>query len=228
MPNLGSNYQFSAPTGGTQGPGSAAIAGGYNAAIGQLNNSLNLAGNTTSGQLNALQTQLHQNQGNVNQGLQNAGLGNSTILQTQQQAPLESYNQGVLNAQNQGALLQMGAYNNLASTLTGGGQAIANYYSPFAQQQAQTNVSQLNQNNLQNYSNLMNAQNQTFQPNSVVSSAQNAANAAQNNSSPMTPQQIAASGYMQQLNNTGQQPYSALGSTISGDGYNSTQTGQYT
>lgn len=94
---------------------------GYTSALSNLQNSLNLAGNTTSGQQMALGQQLQQNQGQVQQGLINSGLGNSTIAQTMQQAPLQTYNQGMLNAQNQGALLQMGAYNNLANMAAQGG-----------------------------------------------------------------------------------------------------------
>lgn len=132
-------FQFQGIGGGTQAPGSAAIAGGYNAALGALNNSLQLAGNTTSGNQMALGTQLNQNLGNIQQGLNNSGLANSTILPTENQAAYNTYNQGTLNNQNQGALTQMSAYNNLASTLAGGGQAEANYYSPFALQTAQYN-----------------------------------------------------------------------------------------
>jgi hypothetical protein len=106
---------------------------GYASALGNLTNSLNLAGNTTSGQISALGQQLQQNQGQVQQGLINSGLGNSTIAQSAQQAPLQTYNQGVLNAQNQGALLQMGAYNNLANTAAQGGQQISNLSQPYQQ-----------------------------------------------------------------------------------------------
>lgn len=108
---------------GTPSPASQ----GYNAAIQNLTNASNLAGNTTSGQLNALSQQYQQNQSNTQQQLINSGLGNSTILNSAEQAPLQSYNQGVLNTENQGNLLQMNALQSLANTEAQGGNALQNY-----------------------------------------------------------------------------------------------------
>lgn len=128
--------------GGTSTPGANAITQGYNTGYNNLLQALGQAGNTTSGQMMGLNQQLQNNQANVRQGLTNAGLGNSTIMQSAEQAPLQTYNLGAANVQNQGALLNMGAYQNLANMAAQGGNTLAGYYSPFGQQGAQQNLQQ--------------------------------------------------------------------------------------
>ncbi len=108
----------------TQFSGSNPAIQGYNAALTNLGQAYNLAGNTTSGQLQGLQQQLGQNQASVTQGLTNAGLANSTTLPNELQAPLQTYNLAAANVQNQGALTQMGALENLANMSANAGNAI--------------------------------------------------------------------------------------------------------
>ena len=127
---------LSAPT--ATGPGSqgaGALTGGYGAAISNLANSLQNTQNLYAGQQNQAGQQLQQNQGRVQQGLVNSGLGNTTVAQTMQQAPLQTYNNAMLNltgAQNQ-ATSQ--GYGQLAGMQAQGGQATANYMAPFVQSQ---------------------------------------------------------------------------------------------
>lgn len=78
----------------------------YDIAMNRLNRSLKLGQNTTSGEMTQAQQQLQQNQGRVQQGLINSGLNNTTVAQTMQQAPLQTYNQAIENIQNHGALNQ--------------------------------------------------------------------------------------------------------------------------
>ena len=108
----------------TQFSGSNPAIQGYNAALTNLGQAYNLAGNTTSGQLQGLQQQLGQSQASVTQGLTNAGLANSTTLPNELQAPLQTYNLAAANVQNQGALTQMGALENLANMSANAGNAI--------------------------------------------------------------------------------------------------------
>lgn len=132
--------------------GIAPMQQGYNQALQSLQQSLQASNNTTSGAMNQLGQQLQQNQGNVQQGLINRGLDNTTVSQTMQQAPLQTYNQGALNVQNAGAERQMQAYNSLAGMQAQGGAGLSNYLSPFLQsnlgQQALAN--QTTQNQFQN------------------------------------------------------------------------------
>lgn len=89
---------------------------GYNAAMGSLNQSLQASNNLVSGGQMQLGQQLQQNQGNVQQNLVNKGLGNTTVAENMQQAPLQTYNQGMLNLQNAAAKDQMGVYGQAAQT----------------------------------------------------------------------------------------------------------------
>jgi len=127
-------------------PGAGAQVGGYNNAMQQLQNSLNASKNTTSSQQMQLGQQLQNNQSQVAQSLTNRGLGNTTVANTMQQAPLQTYNMGMAQVANQDALRQMGAYNNLAQMSAQGGQAISGMAQPYAQSQYQMNMLQ----NLQN------------------------------------------------------------------------------
>lgn len=136
MPNM---LGAPASLGSVQNPGmnvgtaGAPMTQGYSQALQALQNSLQASQNTTSGQMMGLQQQLQQNQGKVQQGLINSGLGQSTVAQTMQGAPLQVYNQGAANVQNQGAERSMGAYNNLASMYAQGGNAMSQYMNPYVQ-----------------------------------------------------------------------------------------------
>jgi hypothetical protein len=125
--------------GGTSQPGAQAISQGYATGYQNLLAALAASQNTQSGQQAMLGNQLQNNLGNVQQGLTNSGLANSTIMQSMKQAPLQTYNLGMLNSQNQGNLINMGAYQNLANMAAAGGQALGGYYSPFGQAQAAYN-----------------------------------------------------------------------------------------
>src|SRR6202043_71754 len=80
--------------------------------------------------------QLQQNQGNVQQSLANRGLGNTTISNVMQQVPQQTYNMGMAQVANQGAMRQMQGYNNLAQMQAQGGQAMSQMQQPYAQTNA--------------------------------------------------------------------------------------------
>lgn len=82
------------------GPGGSALAGGYKNALGNLSNSMKMLRGSDSSQLMGAQQELQQNQGKVQQGLINSGLGNTTVAQTMQQAPLQTYNNQVAGINN--------------------------------------------------------------------------------------------------------------------------------
>lgn len=116
-------------------PGSAPQTSGYNAAQANLLNSLQGTQNLYAGQQQQAGQQLQQNQGRVQQNSINSGLGNTSVAQTLQQAPQQTYNNAMLNiagAQNQA---QSQAYGQLAGVQAQGGQAASNYAAPFAQSQ---------------------------------------------------------------------------------------------
>ena len=121
---------FGSPVGTTQ-PGTPN--GGYNNAINSLNNALTSANGEYSGAQAGLQSQLAQNQGNVQQNLTNTGLGNSTVAQTMQQAPLQTYNQGMLNLAN----AQQQANTNIYGQEAGVYQGAAQTANQYQMQQAQ-------------------------------------------------------------------------------------------
>lgn len=70
-----------------------------------LNQALTANNQAYGGQSNQLAQQYQQNAGNVQQNLINSGLGNTTVAQNMAQAPLQSYNNAMLNllGQQQGA-----------------------------------------------------------------------------------------------------------------------------
>jgi hypothetical protein len=140
-------------------PGSGAQVGGYNNAMAQLQNSLNASKNTTSSQQMQLGQQLQNNQSQIGQSLTNRGLGNTTVANTMQQAPLQTYNMGMAQVGNQDALRQMSAYNNLAQMSAQGGQQISQMAQPYAQSQYQMNMLQ----NMQNMQPTINTQSQPTQ-----------------------------------------------------------------
>lgn len=118
---------------GAGGPGGAQQAQGYNYGLQNLQQALNASNNTTSGQMMQLQQQLGQNQGSIQQNLASRGLGNSSVGATLGQAPLQTYNLAASQVQNQGALRQMQAYQNLAQGAMQGGQNISQLAQPYAQ-----------------------------------------------------------------------------------------------
>lgn len=101
----------------------ANIQQGYGNALGDLNKALKLSQGSDSAQLMQAQQGLMQNQGKVQQGLINSGLGNTTVAQTMQQAPLQSYNQQVAGIQNNLANQQIGILGQGAQTQAAGGNA---------------------------------------------------------------------------------------------------------
>jgi hypothetical protein len=135
-----------------QGSPSTTAQAGYGAAINSLNSALANSNNIYSGAQSGLQSQLAQNQGNVQQNLVNTGLGNSTVAQTMQQAPLETYNQGMLNLANAQQQANTGQYDQLANTYAGAGTteaqlqaqqaALLNSYNSLPQQQENKIASQ--------------------------------------------------------------------------------------
>jgi hypothetical protein len=74
-----------------------AIQSGYNNALMNLQQAMNSQNQTYGVAQNQAQQQLQQNQGKVQQGLINSGLGNTTVAQTMQQAPLQTYNNALAN-----------------------------------------------------------------------------------------------------------------------------------
>jgi hypothetical protein len=127
----GGNNAFSLSGPGTQSLGTAV--GGYNNAINMMGKALDAGNNTTGSQMGQLGQQLQQNQASIGQNLTNRGLGNTTVAQTMQQAPLQTYNSGVSQVQNQGAMRNMQQYNQLAGMYAQGGQGLANSAQPYAQ-----------------------------------------------------------------------------------------------
>lgn len=116
----------------------AATAGsGYAAALGTLNKSLKaLQGGDQAGAMQ-LQQQLAQNQGKTQQGLINSGLGNTTVAQTMQQAPLQTYNLGMAKLQDQLAGQQSAVYGQGAQLQAQGGDVMAQLLQQQLMQQQQ-------------------------------------------------------------------------------------------
>lgn len=140
-------------TGGA--PGSGAQMQGTNYAMGQLQNAANLSGQTTQFQQQQLGQQLQNNQSNIAQSLTNRGLGNTTIANTMQQAPLQTYNMGMAQVGDLNAQRQMQAYGNLANAGMQGGNAITATQQPYSQSNFANQLSQAQQ--------LQNARNASMQ-----------------------------------------------------------------
>lgn len=125
---------------------SSSLTGGYNGALGSLNQSLKLLQGSDSSQLMQAQQGLAQNQGKVQQGLINSGLGNTTVAQNMQQAPLQTYNQQVAGIQNNLAKDQAGVLGQGAGLQAQGGNQMAQLMMALqAQQQQQNQFSQTHQ-----------------------------------------------------------------------------------
>jgi hypothetical protein len=72
-----------------------------NTSMGNLNAALGANAGAYTGLANQMGQQYQQNVGNVQQNLVNSGLGNTTVAQNMQQAPLQTYNNSMLNLQGQ-------------------------------------------------------------------------------------------------------------------------------
>lgn len=118
------------------GDPAAVAAQGYNSALGSLQNSLKSIKGSDSSQLMQAQQQLQQNQGKVQQGLINSGLGNTTVAQTLQQAPLQTYNQNVAGINNNMQNQLSKGFENIAGMQGAGGMGIAQLLQAMQQQQA--------------------------------------------------------------------------------------------
>lgn len=81
---------------GMQTPGQASATGGQGA-LNELQAALNSNSNAYQGLENQAQQQYYQNAGQVQQGLANSGLGNTTVAQNMMQAPMQTYNNALLN-----------------------------------------------------------------------------------------------------------------------------------
>lgn len=106
-------------------PAIAPLANGYQNALGNLSNSMKLLKGSDSSQLMQAQQGLQQNQGKVQQGLINSGLGNTTVAQTMQQAPLQTYNQQVAGINNNLNKEQVGVQGQAAGLNAQGGNQMA-------------------------------------------------------------------------------------------------------
>jgi hypothetical protein len=111
-----------------------------------LNSALTANQNAYGGEQNALQQQYQQNAGNVQQNLVNSGLGNTTVAQNMQQAPLQTYNNAMLNliGQQQGQAAniygqgsQQAQQAGLQAAALQNALQVANVQSPEAKEQAQ-------------------------------------------------------------------------------------------
>jgi hypothetical protein len=127
--------------GSLSSPG-ASLSGGYNGALGSLNQSLKLLQGSDSSQLAQAQQNLSQNQGKTQQGLINSGLGNTTVAQTMQQAPLQTYNNQIMGINNSMNQAQSNVLGQGAQLQAQGGTQMANLMAALQQQQqAQVNQS---------------------------------------------------------------------------------------
>lgn len=141
---LGSSNQNAQST-----PAMAFTQGGYQNALNNLQQSLQLNNQTAQGQMNQAGQQLQQNQGRVQQGLINSGLGNTTVAQTMQQAPLNTYNNAIQNIQGQQAQRGMGVQSQMAGVNAGAGNAMASQYNQAIAQLMQQGQQNTQQNQFQ-------------------------------------------------------------------------------
>lgn len=91
-------------------------------AQGSMNQAITASNNTTSGAMMGLGQQLKQQQGQAAQGAVNRGLGNTSVMNAMQQMPMQNYNMGVANVQNQGAERLAQLYSQLAQLKLQGGE----------------------------------------------------------------------------------------------------------
>ena len=137
---------LSSPPAGTIASPGQALTGGTNSALGSLNQAMKLLQGSDSSQLMQAQQGLAQNQGKVQQGAINAGLGNTSVAQTLQQAPLQTYNQQVQGINNSLNQAQAGVLGQGAGLQAQGGNQMAQLLMAMqAQQQQNTQFGQTHQ-----------------------------------------------------------------------------------
>ncbi len=134
---------------GTLSSPGASLAGGYNGALGSLNQAMKLFQGSDSSQLMQAQQGLQQNQGKVQQNLINNGLGNTSVASTLQQAPLQTYNQQVAGINNNLAQNQAGTLMQGAGLQAQGGSQMSQLLAALQAQQMQQNNTVTNRNNAQ-------------------------------------------------------------------------------
>lgn len=115
---------------------------GYNASLGSLQKSLKATSGVDQAAMLQAGQQLQQNQGRVQQGLINSGLGNTTVAQTMQQAPLQTYNQATANIQNNQNQAIGKGYDSLASEQGQGGLQLGNLMAALNSQSLQAQAQQ--------------------------------------------------------------------------------------
>lgn len=129
--------------GGTNSTPYSAAGNGYDAALNSLNKSLGLLKGSDTSQMMQAQGQLAQSQGKTQQNLINSGLGNTSVAQTLQQAPLQTYNQNIQGIQNNLAQQQAGVLGQGAGMQAQSGNLMASLmaqmYPTVAAQQEQQN-----------------------------------------------------------------------------------------
>jgi hypothetical protein len=114
--------------------------------MGNLQQALNANQQAYGGLENQAGQQLQQNQGQVQQNLANAGLGNTTVAQTMQQAPLQTYNNAMLNLAGQQQGQAANIYGQAAQQQQQGGDFMAQ----LAQAMQMAQMSQSEQQQKQN------------------------------------------------------------------------------
>ncbi len=126
---------------GQLSPGGAAPANaaaqGYGSAIGSLQKSLQATSKNNQAAMLQAQQQLAQNQGRVQQNAINSGLGNTSVAQSLQQAPLQTYNQAVANIQNNQNQATAKGYEALGSEQGEGALQLGNLMAALQAQQLQ-------------------------------------------------------------------------------------------
>lgn len=132
---------------GTLASPGASLSGGYNSALGSLNQSLKLLQGSDSSQLMQAQQGLQQNQGKVQQNAINAGLGNTSVASNLQQAPLQTYNQQVAGINNNLAKDQSAVLGQGAGLQAQGGNQMANLLAALQGQQYAQTQQQTQKNN---------------------------------------------------------------------------------
>ena len=125
-----------------RGGGSSPVQSGEAGSLAELQNALNSNANAYQGLENTAQQQYQQNAGQVQQNLVNQGLGNTTVADTMAQAPLQTYNNALLNLVGQQQGQAANIYGQAANTQQQGGdlmqQLAAALQQPYAQAGATT------------------------------------------------------------------------------------------
>lgn len=123
------------------GGGSSPVQGGTAGALAELQNALNSNSNAYQGLENTAQQQYQQNAGQVQQNLVNQGLGNTTVADTMAQAPMQTYNNALLNLTGQQQGQAANIYGQAAGVQQQGGDLMAQLASALQQPGAQADAS---------------------------------------------------------------------------------------